>query len=550
MATDDIHPSPKSHKTKIMFVTGGNVSSLGKGIFSASVGTLLKARGLRVSVAKIDPYLNVDAGTMNPFQHGEVFVTDDGAETDLDLGHYERFIDENLTEESSITTGKVYLSVIRRERKGDYLGATVQVIPHITNEIKNRITQAATHKPLDVLIVEIGGTVGDIESLPFLEAIRQYRNEFGREQVMFVHLTLVPFLGSGGELKTKLTQHSVKELRGIGIQPDMIVCRSAKPLTTDLRQKIALFCDIDPERVVQALDHDNVYELPLIFERDGVGEIVMRRLGFKPRAPELSHLEKIVQVFRHPKAVARVAIVGKYVGLKDSYLSVNEALAHGGFANNAKVEFDFIDSETLMGNRKAVKKLAAYDGILVPGGFGVRGIDGKVEAVRFARENGVPFLGLCLGMQVAVIEAARNQAGIKDANSREFTPENPHNVIDIMDDQKSLEELGGTMRLGLYPCRVLPGTLALRLYGRDLIYERHRHRYEVNNGYRSVLEGTGLVFSGLSPDGKLVEMAERPGHPFFIGVQFHPEFKSRPSAPHPLFKGFIHAALVYQAKRG
>jgi len=530
--------------SKYIFVTGGVVSSLGKGLVTACMGRLLRDRGFTVSIIKIDPYLNVDAGTMNPHQHGEVFVTDDGAETDLDLGHYERFVDINLSVNSSITTGKVYDSVIKKERHGDYLGQTVQVIPHITNEIKDRIRVVAQSDNPDVVIVEIGGTVGDIESLPFLEAIRQMRKDEGYDNTLYIHVTLVPKVGPAGESKTKPTQHSVRGLRNIGIHPDLLVCRCTSPLSADMREKIALFCDVPNGAVIESVDTPTVYALPLIFEEQGMPAQVLQRLRMPERAPDHSDWEEMVQRVLNPKHEGIcIALVGKYMGLTDAYISVYEALRHGGIANQASVSLQWVDAEDIEA-RGAEPLLYHCDGILVPGGFGDRGIEGKIAAIRYARENHVPFLGLCLGMQCAVIEYARNVAGMADASSLEFNPDSRHLVIDLMPEQKLVADKGATMRLGLYPCRVVDGTLAQRCYGESLVYERHRHRYEVNNTFRDEIARAGMTFSGVSPDGRLVEMAELSNHPFFIGSQFHPEFKSRPNRAHPLFREFIKAAVM------
>ncbi len=527
---------------KYIFVTGGVSSSLGKGITAASLGRLLKARGLKVTMQKMDPYINVDPGTMNPFQHGEVFVTDDGTETDLDLGHYERFVDEHLGRENNVTTGSVYWSIITRERKGEFLGGTVQVIPHITNEIKERILRLTRSTEVDVVITEIGGTVGDIESLPFLEAIRQFKKDVGPENVMYVHVSLVPYLETTKEMKTKPTQHSVKELRSIGIQPDVIVCRSKEPIGMDLKDKISLLCDIDIEAVISAPTAECIYEVPLILQAEGLGEYVARHLGLEGHEEDLSEWEEMVRRIKSATQEVSIGIVGKYVGLPDAYLSIIESLKHGGFAHSANVNIVWIASdEVTAGNAEQV--LAGLDGILVPGGFGVRGVDGKVEAIRYARENNVPFLGICLGLQCAVIETARNLCGMEKANSSEFDPATPDPVIDLLPSQRDVDELGGTMRLGLYPCKLAEDSLAFSCYGEEVIYERHRHRYEVNNHYRSVLQEAGLAFSGLSPDGRLVEIVERRDHPWFLACQFHPEFKSRPNRPHPLFRGFVGAAL-------
>lgn len=527
--------------TKYIFVTGGVVSSLGKGITAASLGQLLKNRGLKVTIQKFDPYINVDPGTMSPYQHGEVFVTDDGGETDLDLGHYERFIDINLNKNSSVTAGKIYWSVLNKERKGEYLGRTVQVIPHITNEIKERVLRVAKGKEVDVVITEIGGTVGDIESLPFLEAIRQLKTDVGRENVMYIHVTLVPYLSKAGELKTKPTQHSVKELRSIGIQPDVLICRTEKPLSRDLKEKIALFCDLDPSEVIQNIDSDTLYEVPLMLEKEGLPQLVINHLGLKCNELDLTEWTEIVKRVKNPKGKVKIALVGKYVELKDAYLSVAESLRHGGIANNVEVEIDWIHSEKL-GLDNCSEVLKGCDGILVPGGFGDRGIDGKICAIRYARENKIPFLGICLGMQMAVVEFARNVAGLTGAHSSELDPNTPYPVIDIMPEQKDIDNLGGTMRLGLYPCKVNAGTKAIDAYGDELIYERHRHRYEFNNAFREKLVEKGLIISGISPDERLVEIIELKDHPWFVGVQFHPEFKSRPTRCHPLFRDFIKAS--------
>jgi CTP synthase len=526
-------------------VTGGVVSSLGKGITAASMGRLLKSRGLKVTVAKFDPYINVDPGTMSPLQHGEVFVTADGTETDLDLGHYERFIDENLGRLNNVTTGKVYSAVINRERRGDFLGGTVQVIPHVTNQIKDCIHDVARGSQADVVIIEIGGTVGDIEGLPFLEAIRQFRSDVGRDAVLYVHVTLVPYLNAARELKTKPTQHSVKELRSIGIQPDIIICRTEHPLSRDMRDKIALFCDIDREAVIQNLDAASIYQVPLILEEEGLGELVVRRLQLPAQEPDLTGWRQIVTQIQNPSHQVRIALVGKYVSLRDAYLSVAEALTHAGIANDTDVQIDWIYSEELE-RRPAHELLAQADGILVPGAFGYRGVEGKMAAVRYARENMVPMLGLCMGMQCAVIEFARNVCGLQDANSTEFVPDPPHAVIDLMPEQKKVLHMGGTMRLGNYPCRLQPGTRVRELYGCDVIAERHRHRFEVNNLYLPHLEKHGLVASGIWPEGGLVEIVELRDHPWFVGTQFHPEFCSRPNRAHPLFVGFVRAALEAQ----
>jgi CTP synthase len=522
-----------------VFVTGGVVSGLGKGIAASSLGTLLKARGLRVSLQKCDPYLNVDPGTMSPFQHGEVFVTEDGAETDLDLGHYERFTDESLTRISNVTTGAVYDAVIKRERRGDFLGATVQVIPHVTDEIKARIRQAAASSDADVVIVEVGGTVGDIESLPFLEAIRQLRNDVGRERVAFVHVTLVPYLDSVGELKTKTTQHSVNELRRIGIEPDVLVLRSNRPLTPDIHEKIALYGGIPRDAVISAVDADDIYKVPLGMEAEGFDRVVCRRLGLHTPPPDLADWRQLVRRIDERSGTVRVALVGKYVQLHDAYLSVAEALKHASIHHAVELEIDWVDAD----DADLPHHLARADGILVPGGFGGRGIEGKIAACRYARENGVPFLGICLGMQVAVIEYARNVCGMAGANSVEFDPETPYPVIDLLPEQRAIEERGGTMRLGADPVALADGSRIRTAYGdQPVIYERHRHRYEVNPTLRRALEHAGLVAGGLSPNGRLVEAIELPGHPWYVASQFHPEFKSRPTRPQPLFREFIGAA--------
>jgi CTP synthase len=524
--------------TKYIFVTGGVVSSIGKGTSAAALGMLLKSRGYKVVLQKFDPYINVDPGTMNPYQHGEVFVTEDGAETDLDLGHYERFLDENLGKLSNVTTGSVYWEVIQRERRGDYLGATVQVIPHITNEIKNRIGRLGRDK--DIVITEIGGTVGDIESLPFLEAIRQFRNDVGRKNVLYVHVSYVPYIEAAGELKSKPTQHSVQTLRQIGISPDLIICRADRPIDEDVRQKISLFSDTELDSVIPAENAPTLYSIPLTLHEGRLDELVLEKLGLPAPPPELASWRALVERMLSAEETVRVAVVGKYIKLQDSYLSVVEALGHAGGEHGVKVEIDWIDAEDLIDPALTKERLATADGILVLPGFGDRGTEGKLEAARYARESGTPYLGLCLGMQIAVVEFARHSVGLTKANSTEFDPESPHPVIDIMPDQIGVEK-GGTMRLGHYPCQIVPGTLASEVYGEELVYERHRHRYEVNNGYRDALSQSGMVFSGTSPDGRLVEIAELKDHPFFIGSQFHPEFKSRPLRPHPLFRGFVRA---------
>ncbi|SFQ98305.1 CTP synthase [Desulfoscipio geothermicus] len=528
---------------KFIFVTGGVVSSLGKGITAASLGRLLKSRGLKVAIQKLDPYINIDPGTMSPYQHGEVFVTEDGAETDLDLGHYERFIDVDLGKSSNVTTGGIYWSVINKERRGDYLGATVQVIPHITNEIKERVHRIARELKPDVVIAEIGGTVGDIESLPFLEAIRQLKSDLGRDNVMYIHVTLVPYLRVANELKTKPTQHSVKELRSIGIQPDVLVCRTEKPLSREMVEKLALFCDTDHDAVVQAVDASHIYEVPLMMEEEGLGDLAVRRLGLDcPKAPDLTEWRCMVERMKNLHRHTTIGLVGKYVSLPDAYLSVAEALRHAGLFHGAAVEIRWINSEDL--EVKPVEDfLSDVDGILVPGGFGDRGIEGKINAIRFARERKVPYLGICLGMQLAVVEFARNVLGWNAANSSEFNARTPYPVIDLLPEQKELDRMGGTMRLGRYACRLLEGSLAYRAYGAEIIQERHRHRYEFNNQYRAELAGAGMVFSGSLPNRHLVEIIELPDHPWFVATQFHPEFKSRPYRPHPLFRDFIGATL-------
>ena len=531
--------------TKYIFVTGGVVSGLGKGITAASLGRLLKERGLRVKVQKLDPYLNVDPGTMSPYQHGEVFVTDDGAETDLDLGHYERFIDENLTLNSSVSSGKVYWNVLNRERRGDYLGATVQIIPHITDEIK-RCIYSLDGADADVAIVEIGGTVGDIESQPFLEAIRQIAAERGRQNVMFLHVSLIVAIPGTGELKSKPTQHAAKELLSVGIQPDVIICRSDEPIPREILEKISLFCNIPVENAIPNLSADLLYEIPLMLEDEGLADVVVRRLALSCHAPDLSGWKAMVERAKHPKHEVEIALVGKYVALHDAYLSVAEALTHGGIENDAKVHIRWINSETVTDDNAAAL-LAGADGVLVPGGFGDRGIEGKISAIRYARENAVPFLGICLGMQMAVVEFARHVCSLTGAHSSELNPATPYPVIDLMPDQRGVTAKGGTMRLGAYPCRITAeDTAAFAAYGTIDISERHRHRYEFNNDYRELLIAAGLRLSGLSPDGRLVEMVELPGHPWFVGVQFHPELKSRPNKAHPLFKAFIAAALKAQ----
>ena len=534
--------------TKFIFVTGGVVSGLGKGITAASLGRLLKQRGLRVRVQKLDPYLNVDPGTMSPYQHGEVFVTDDGAETDLDLGHYERFIDENLTFNSSVSSGKVYWNVLNRERAGDYLGGTVQIIPHITNEIKRNI-YSLEGEDADVAIVEIGGTVGDIESQPFLEAIRQVAAERGRQNVMFIHVSLIVAIPGSGELRSKPTQHSAKELLGLGIQPDVIMCRSDSPIPQDILDKIALFCNIPVDHAIPNLTAPILYEVPLMLEREGLADVVVRRLGLICHAPDLTEWATMVHRAKNVHGTVTIALVGKYVALHDAYLSVVEALTHGGIENDMKMDIQWVNSE-LVTDENAAEILKDAQGILVPGGFGGRGIEGKISAIRYARENGVPFLGICLGMQMAVVEFARHVCGMADAHSSELDPATTHPVIDLMPDQVGVTAKGGTMRLGSYPCHLKEGSLAASVYGELEIHERHRHRYEFNNDYREALTDAGLSLSGLSPDGHLVEIVELPGHPWFVAGQFHPELKSRPNRAHPLFRGFIGAAKAYQGQQG
>ncbi|HEX6309172.1 MAG TPA: CTP synthase [Longimicrobiales bacterium] len=542
--------------TKYIFITGGVVSSLGKGIAAASIGRLLVERGLRVTIQKFDPYINVDPGTLSPFQHGEVFVTDDGAETDLDLGHYERFIDESLSQANNITTGRIYLDVITKERRGDYLGATVQVVPHITDEIKHAIRRLAPSR--DVVITEIGGTVGDIESLPFLEAIRQFRQDVGREHTLFIHLTLIPYIAAAGELKTKPTQHSVRELMEIGIQPDILICRTDRPLTDDLKRKTALFTNVDPAAVIEARDVDTIYEVPLAYRAQKLDELIVTKMGLQTQTPDLSGWQTIVQRVRHPsRGRVRIAVVGKYTALVDSYKSVQEALIHGGIANDVGVDIDWLSSEdfepptpgskTNGAHGRGPELLEHYDGLLIPGGFGVRGVEGMLGAVRWARENELPFFGICLGLQCAVIEYARNVCGLSESNSAEFEGDLAEAVICLMDSQRQVTDLGGTMRLGAYAARLQPGSRAAEAYGTLEISERHRHRYEVNNAYRELLGENGMRFSGVSPDGNLVEIIELPNHPWYLGCQFHPELKSRPTGAHPLFQAFVAAAL---ARRG
>jgi CTP synthase len=537
----------RAQTTRFIFVTGGVVSSLGKGIAAASLGRLLVERGLRVTIMKFDPYLNVDPGTMSPFQHGEVFVTDDGAETDLDLGHYERFIDRALSQTNNVTTGRIYLNVITKERRGEFLGSTVQVIPHITDEIKAAMKRIAPDN--DVVIVEIGGTVGDIESLPFLEAIRQFRQEVGRDNALFIHLTLVPFIAAAGEVKTKPTQHSVRELMEIGIQPDILICRTERPLSEDTKRKIALFCNVEFGAVIESRDVPTIYQIPLVFHEQGMDARVVQRLNLETPDPDLSAWRAMVQRIIAPRTRVRIAVVGKYTEFVDSYKSVQEALIHGGIANDVGVDISWVGSDTFTDATTARTTLAAYDGLLVPGGFGVRGVDGMVEAIRGARETRLPFLGICLGMQVAIVEFARNVLNLSDSNSSEFAPECGNAVVSLMEEQQHVTDMGGTMRLGAYVCRLARGSNAAEVYGVPEVRERHRHRYEVSNQYREAFVEHGLRLSGLSPDGSLVEMIEIPDHPWFIGCQFHPELRSRPTRPHPLFAGLIAAAVKHARLR-
>ena len=531
---------------KYVFVTGGVVSGLGKGITAASLGRLLKARGYRVTMQKFDPYINIDPGTMNPVQHGEVFVTDDGAETDLDLGHYERFIDESLTKRSNVTTGKVYWTVLQKERRGDFGGGTVQVIPHITNEIKSRFHRNYTTDETEIAIIEVGGTVGDIESQPFLEAIRQFQHDVGPGNSCIIHVTLIPYLKASQELKTKPTQASVKDLQGMGIQPDILVCRSELPLDEGIRNKIAQFCNVPPTHVLQNLDVDVLYELPLVMEEEHLAQVACECLQLPCPEPDLADWKTMIDAWKHPTCEVRVALVGKYIQLHDAYISVVEALKHGGVANHAAVHIKWVDSE-MVTDETVDELLGDVQGVLVPGGFGDRGIEGKIRAIRYAREHNVPFLGLCLGMQLSIVEFARNVIGFKDAHSVELNPNTTHPVIHLMPDQNGVEDIGGTLRLGSYPCHLTKDSKAFALYGEETIHERHRHRYEVNNDYRAVLTEHGLKLSGLSPDGRIVEMIELPDHPWFVATQAHPELKSRPNRPHPLFRGFIEAALSYHA---
>lgn len=537
--------------TKYIFVTGGVVSSLGKGITAASLGRLLKSRGLKVSLQKFDPYINLDPGTMSPYQHGEVFVTDDGAETDLDLGHYERFVDEDLTRFSNVTTGRIYQAVLDKERRGDYLGQTVQVIPHITNEIKDRVLAiehaAPSEAKPDVVITEIGGTVGDIESLPFLEAIRQLKFDLGRDRVLYIHVTLIPYIKAAGEMKTKPSQHSVKELRSIGIQPDILVCRTEKDISEEMKSKLALFCDVDREAVIQVLDAQTIYEVPLMLAHEGLDLQVIKRLGLVCRESQLVEWDEMVKRAMNLDHQITIGLVGKYVSLPDAYISIAESLKHAGFQYNCDVKIKYINAEEMEGPEPH-GNMEGIDGILIPGGFGERGIEGKIATARYARENRIPYLGICLGMQCAVIEFSRNVCGLAGANSAEFDPASPHPVVHLMPSQEGIENKGGTMRLGAYRCELRPGTVSQQLYDKMAIAERHRHRYEINNQYRDTIEQKGMILSGLSPDGRLVEMVEIPDHPWFVGCQFHPEFKSRPNKPHPLFLGLVKASLDRQQK--
>ena len=530
---------------KYIFVTGGVVSSLGKGITAASLGRLLKNRGIKVTIQKFDPYINIDPGTMSPYQHGEVFVTDDGAETDLDLGHYERFIDINLTKNSNITAGKVYWNVLNKERRGDYLGKTVQVIPHITNEIKQRVYDVAAADDADVVITEIGGTVGDIESLPFMEAIRQVKKEVGRNDVLYIHVTLVPYISAAGELKTKPTQHSVKELRGIGIQPDILVCRTEKPLTKDMKAKLALFCDVEESAVIENRTADTIYEVPLMMQEEGLDRIVLEKLNMSYVPANMEEWANMVNKIKNPQKKLKIAVVGKYVELPDAYISVTEALHHAGIVNDTAVKIHWVNSEKIEAAGVDLdEEFAGCKGILVPGGFGDRGVEGKIMAIQYAREHKIPFLGLCLGMQCAVIEFARHVCGLSDAHSSEFSSETKHPVIDLMESQVDVEDKGGTMRLGAYPCKLKPGTKTYAAYGAEMISERHRHRYEFNNKFRQQIADAGMTIAGTLPDDSLVEIVEVVDHPWFVASQFHPELKSRPNHPHPLFKGFVEAALA------
>lgn len=538
-----MHRTEEIMSVKYVFVTGGVVSGLGKGITAASLGRLLKARGYKVTMQKFDPYINIDPGTMNPIQHGEVFVTDDGAETDLDLGHYERFIDESLTKNSNVTTGKIYWSVLQKERRGDFGGGTVQVIPHITNEIKSRFHRDFTSDETSIAIIEVGGTVGDIESQPFLESIRQFQHDVGHENAILIHVTLIPYLRASGEMKTKPTQASVKELQGMGIQPDVIVCRSELPLDNGIKDKIALFCNVPSDHVLQNLDVEYLYEAPLAMEKEHLAQVVCDCLKLDCPDPDLEDWKSMVNALRHPTKEVNIALVGKYIQLHDAYISVVEALKHGGIAQHATVNIKWVDSE-LLNNSNVEEVLGDMDGILVPGGFGDRGIEGKITAIEFARIRKIPFLGLCLGMQLSVVEFARHVVGYNDAHSIELDPKTTHPVIALLPEQDGIEDIGGTLRLGSYPCVLDKSSLAYKLYGEETIHERHRHRYEFNNDYRKVLTENGMMLSGISPDGRIVEMVELPDHPFFIGTQAHPELKSRPNRPHPLFRGFVEAAVA------
>ena len=538
-----MHRTEEIMSVKYVFVTGGVVSGLGKGITAASLGRLLKARGYKVTMQKFDPYINIDPGTMNPIQHGEVFVTDDGAETDLDLGHYERFIDESLTKNSNVTTGKIYWSVLQKERRGDFGGGTVQVIPHITNEIKSRFHRDFTSDETSIAIIEVGGTVGDIESQPFLESIRQFQHDVGHENAILIHVTLIPYLRASGEMKTKPTQASVKELQGMGIQPDVIVCRSELPLDNGIKDKIALFCNVPSDHVLQNLDVEYLYEAPLAMEKEHLAQVVCDCLKLDCPEPDLEDWKAMVNALRHPTKEVNIALVGKYIQLHDAYISVVEALKHGGIAQHATVNIKWVDSE-LLNNSNVEEVLGDMDGILVPGGFGDRGIEGKITAIEFARIRKIPFLGLCLGMQLSVVEFARHVVGYNDAHSIELDPNTTHPVIALLPEQDGIEDIGGTLRLGSYPCVLEKSSLAYKLYGEETIHERHRHRYEFNNDYRKVLTENGMMLSGISPDGRIVEMVELPDHPFFIGTQAHPELKSRPNRPHPLFRGFVEAAVA------
>ncbi len=534
--------------TKYIFVTGGVVSSIGKGVTASSLGRLLKNRGFKVTMQKIDPYINVDAGTMNPFQHGEVFVTNDGAETDLDIGNYERFIDEDLSREANVTTGSIYHAVIEKERRGDYLGATVQVIPHITDEIKDRIRRAPMEAGADVAVVELGGTVGDIESQPFMEAIRQFKKAVGAENVLYVHVTLIPYIGPWSEIKTKPTQHSVIKLREIGIQPDILICRSKLPLNDDVKEKISLFCDVDKEAVIETLDTECIYQIAVNFEEEGLAEQVIKRLHLPESKADLTKWKAIINKVVKPRYKTTVAIVGKYVANGDAYISIGEAVKHGGIANNAGIKIKWVDAEDIEA-QSAEELLSDVNAIIVAGGFGSRGTEGKIQAVQYARENKIPYLGLCYGLQMAVIEYARNVCSLENATTEEIDPAAIHPVIHLLPEQHDVTTKGATMRLGIYPCRVIEGTLAWKLYNDELVYERHRHRFEVNNSYREILSNAGMVFSGLSPDNRLVEVIEVPSHPFFIATQFHPEFKSRPTRVHPLFAGLVKASLAHKSRK-